>query len=272
MEYLNPGIIIDEKESGNMHPDRMEDLINTLAPFLSADELGRIQQIRRGPYQGVGADLAGMIDHTLLASDATPDDIRLLCHQAETWHTYAVCINSWLVPYAHEVLSESSVKIASVAGFPLGAEASSVKAYEGRWALDHGAHEIDMVINLGALKAKNWRKVLEDIEAVKEVVPAPHVLKVILETVRLTDEEKVQAAFLSVAAGADFVKTSTGFDKGGATVFDVRLLREVVGTEVGVKAAGKIHTTREAQSMVEAGASRIGASRTREILGGLSMA
>ncbi len=250
-----------------MDMSRIESFISSLEPFLSANELQRIQKIHREPYQSLHGNLAELIDHTLLAPDATPDDIRLLCQQAGKWHTYAICINSWLVPYAREALVNTPVKIASVAGFPLGAEASSAKAYESRWAVDHGAQEIDMVINLGALKARGWRQVVEDIAAVREAVPHPTVLKVILEMVRLTDEEKIRAALLSVAAGADFVKTSTGFDQGGATISDVRLLREVVGTKIGVKAAGGIHTAREAQSMVDAGASRIGASRTQEILG-----
>ncbi len=245
---------------------KIKQAVGTLEPVLTSDESRRIQMIRREPYQAVSTSLAGVIDHTLLSADATPADIRQLCREAEKWHTYAVCINSWLVPYAHETLGMSPVQIASVAGFPLGAGASQAKAYETRWAVDHGAQEIDMVINLGALKAREWRKVLDDIEAVREAAPAPVVLKVILEMVRLTEEEKIQSALLSVAAGADFVKTSTGFDRGGATVADVRLLREVVGADTGVKAAGGIHSTSEARTMVEAGASRIGASRTREIL------
>lgn len=241
-----------------------------IAPALSPGELARIDAIDRQHVPddcdvSLG-DLAMMIDHTLLRADATPGEVERLCEEAVAWKVGAVCVNSWLVPTAQAVLAGTPVKIASVVGFPLGACASRIKADETGWAVNHGADEIDMVINLGALKARNWRLVVDDIMAVRESAPPPGVLKVILEMVRLTHEEKILAALLSVAAGADFVKTSTGFDRGGANVEDVRLLRDAVGWNLGVKAAGGIHSRVDAINMVRAGANRIGASRTSDIL------
>ncbi|SMC04001.1 deoxyribose-phosphate aldolase [Sulfobacillus thermosulfidooxidans DSM 9293] len=239
-----------------------------LEPILKEDEKERLAHIHREPLTSLPAqgNLAAFIDHTLLNPAATPRDIIQLCEEAVNWQTYAVCINSWLVPTAQNILQGSPVKIAAVVGFPLGANASSVKAYESGWVTDQGADEIDMVINRGALKAGAWRLVIDDIRAVREQAPPPVILKVILETAVLTSEEKIIGALCSVAAGADFVKTSTGFDRGGATREDVRLLREVVGRDIGVKAAGGIHRREDAMAMIMAGASRIGASHTQEIL------
>ncbi|WP_082343942.1 deoxyribose-phosphate aldolase [Sulfobacillus thermosulfidooxidans] len=249
----------------------IDNAVQQIRPVLYEEEWERIQAIQSlYPHmtdkKSANNDLASFIDHTLLNPDATPEQIRQLCEDALKWQTYAVCINSWLVPTAHEVLAGTAVKLATVVGFPLGACASTAKAYESTWAMEQGADEIDMVINRGALKARAFRYVLDDILLVRQAAPAPIILKVIVESQALSDVEKVMAALLSVAAGADFVKTSTGFDKKGATVADVQLLRSVVGAGTGVKAAGGIHSREEAWAMVAAGANRIGASRTRDIL------
>lgn len=251
--------------------DKISQGLHEIEGVLDRDEKARIDAIDRVAPWSVSAsatskDLAASIDHTLLAPDATLAQITTLCQEARQWHTFAVCINPEYVPAAKEALAGCPVKVATVAGFPLGATASAVKAFEASWAVKAGADEIDMVINRGALKEARWRRVLDDIRAVREAVPSPTVLKVILETATLSYELKIVAALLSVAAGADFVKTSTGFDRGGATVEDVRLLRRVVGSHVGVKAAGGVRSRRDALEMVAAGADRLGSSRTCDIL------
>ncbi len=211
----------------------------------------------------VPADLsvAGLIDHTLLKPDATPDQIAQLCYEARKYGFAAVCVNPVHVKLAAQLLKGSSVKVCTVIGFPLGATAPEVKAYEAEDAIHDGAQEIDMVINIGALKAKDYTLVARDIRGVVEVCHRHGVLvKVILETALLTDEEKIAGCLLAKEAGADYVKTSTGFGPGGATVEDVALMRRVVGTRMGVKAAGGIRTLEQAKGMVKAGATRIGAS------------
>jgi len=205
--------------------------------------------------------MARMIDHTLLKPDATTDKIRQLCLEARQHHFASVCINPSYVKRCTELLHGSDVKVCTVIGFPLGATTTAVKVCEAKNALENGAAELDMVINIGALKSGDNNLVGRDIH---EVVKAGHaggaLVKVIIETALLTDEEKVTACLLAKDAGADFVKTSTGFSSGGATAQDVALMRQTVGPEMGVKAAGGIHTRAEAEEMITAGATRIGAS------------
>lgn len=209
------------------------------------------------------ASLAPMIDHTLLKPDATPDQIAQLCYEARKYGFAAVCINPTHVELAAQLLRGSSVAVCTVVGFPLGATPPEVKAYEAQVALDHGATEIDMVINIGALKARDYEMVARDVRAVVRVCKAhtpPALVKVIIEAVLLTEEEKIAASLLAKESGADYVKTSTGFAAGGATVADVQLMRRTVGPRMGVKAAGGVRTRAEADAMVQAGATRIGAS------------
>lgn len=216
-------------------------------------------------------NLAGLIDHTLLKPDATPDQIAQLCFEARKYGFASVCINPAWVPLCAQLLQGSPVKVCTVIGFPLGASAPEVKAFEAQNAIEQGATEIDMVINIGALKARDLELVAKDIRGVVNVVHARSLLiKVIIETVLLTDEEKTIACLLAKEAGADFVKTSTGFAGGGATVHDVALMRRVVGPEMGVKASGGVRTYEDAASMIKAGATRIGASAGVKIIQGPS--
>ena len=215
------------------------------------------------------ASLASMIDHTMLKPDATPDQIAQLCFEARKYNFASVCVNPTWVELCAQLLRGSPVKVCTVIGFPLGASAAEVKAFETENALDNGATEIDMVINIGALKARDLELVARDIRG---VVMASHargvIVKVIIEAVLLTDEEKTLACLLAKEAGADFVKTSTGFAGGGATVHDVALMRRVVGPEMGIKAAGGVRTYEDAENMIKAGATRIGASAGVKILQG----
>jgi deoxyribose-phosphate aldolase len=206
-------------------------------------------------------DIAKFIDHTLLKPEATPADIESLCEEAKQYHFAAVCVNPTFVKQCARTLSGTDVAVASVVGFPLGAHTTSTKVFEARQAIADGANEIDMVINVGALKAGQDSLVREDIKAVCDAVHQSNALvKVIIEAALLTDDEKVRACQLAKEAGADFVKTSTGFGPGGATVHDVELMRRAVNGELGVKAAGGIRTLEQAQAMIRAGATRIGAS------------
>ncbi|MBN2148999.1 MAG: deoxyribose-phosphate aldolase [Anaerolineales bacterium] len=215
------------------------------------------------------ARLASTIDHTLLKPDATPDQIAQLCFEARRYNFASVCVNPAWVKLCAQLLEGSSVKVCTVIGFPLGATASEVKTFETSNAIDQGATEIDMVINIGALKARELELVAQDIRSVVAVAHARKVLvKVILETALLTDEEKTIACLLSKEAGADFVKTSTGFAGGGATTHDVTLMRRAVGPEMGVKASGGIRTYEDAENMIKAGATRIGASAGVKIIQG----
>jgi deoxyribose-phosphate aldolase len=216
-------------------------------------------------------NLAKTIDHTLLKPDATPDQIAQLCFEARKHGFASVCINPTWVKLCAELLQGSDVKVCTVIGFPLGATPPEVKVYEAQNALDHGATEIDMVLNIGALKARDLELVAKDIRGV--VITAHNrsaLTKVIIETSLLTDEEKVIACLLAKEAGADFVKTSTGFSGGGATVADVTLMRRTVGPEMGVKASGGVRTFEDADSMIKAGATRIGASAGVKIVQGPS--
>ena len=203
--------------------------------------------------------LTSIIDHTLLAADATSAQIARLCQEAREYSFASVCVNSCRVAQARTRLEGCPVKVCTVVGFPLGAMSTRAKADETRSAVEDGADEIDMVINVGYVKDGDWDGVLDDIMAVREACKGK-VLKVILETCLLTDDEIVRACRTAVRAGADFVKTSTGFSKGGATVHAVSLMRSTVGADVGVKASGGIRDAESARAMVEAGASRLGCS------------
>lgn len=206
--------------------------------------------------------LNSYIDHTNLKPEAQISEIKTLVDEAVANDFYSVCVNS---TYVKDIKAyNKDVRIAAVVGFPLGAMATRAKAYEAKCAVEDGASEIDMVIPIGRLKDKNYDYVLEDIRACKEAI-GDKVLKVIIETCLLTDEEKIKACELAEQAGADFVKTSTGFSTGGALVSDVSLMKETVGDRLEVKASGGIHTRKEAMEMIEAGASRIGASKSIEI-------
>lgn len=217
--------------------------------------------------------VAARIDHTLLRPEAMPGDIDRLCEEALRYGCAAVCVNPIHVARAAARLAGTPVKVATVVGFPLGASLTAIKVAEAAMALSQGAQEIDMVLPVGLLKAGAVEAVRADLQAVAAVCRAAGALcKVILETALLTAEEKVLAARLAVEAGADFVKTSTGFGPGGATVEDVALLRRVVGTSVGVKAAGGIRTAEQAIAMLEAGADRLGTSATVAILEALPSA
>ncbi|MCR4820033.1 MAG: deoxyribose-phosphate aldolase [Elusimicrobiales bacterium] len=200
-----------------------------------------------------------MIDHTLLKAVATKEQIVKLCEEARQYHFASVCVNPANVSLAAEQLKGSGVKVCTVIGFPLGANTSVVKAFEATDAIANGADEVDMVINVGAMKAGDTELVYNDIKAVRDA-SAGKLLKVIIETCYLTDEEKVKACELSKKAGADFVKTSTGFGTGGATAEDVALMRKTVGPDMGVKASGGIRDAAAAAAMVKAGANRLGCS------------
>lgn len=206
-------------------------------------------------------------DHTILKADATEADIKKLCEEAKEYGFYSVCVNGCYVPLAAELLKDSDVKIAVVVGFPLGAAASESKAFEADWACEQGAAEIDMVLNVGALKDGRYEAVLDDIiSVVGQADEHDAIVKVILETCLLTDEEIVKACKLSMEAGADFVKTSTGFSTAGATEHHVALMRQTVGDEMKVKASGGIRDLETTLKMIEAGADRIGASASVTIV------
>jgi len=206
-----------------------------------------------------------LIDHTALKPDVTPEAIITLCEEAKKYGFASVCVNPAFVPLAVKQLKDSDVKVCTVIGFPLGATLTNVKVYETREAIFAGATEIDMVINVSQLKAHNDKYVLDEIRDIKDACNKI-LLKVIIETCLLTDEEKVRACKLAVEAGADFVKTSTGFSSGGATVHDVALMRKTVGPDIGVKASGGIRSHEDLVAMVEAGASRIGTSAGPKII------
>ena len=215
----------------------------------------------------IAQDLARMIDHTLLKPDATQAEIAQLCYEAKKYGFAAVCVNSTNVKLCAELLKGSPVKVCTVVGFPLGATPPEVKAYEAQQAINDGATEVDMVINIGALKSQDYALVEQDIGTVARTCHNNGaILKVIIEAALLSDEEKIKACALAKAAGADYVKTSTGFGPGGATTADVALMRRVVGPGMGVKAAGGIRSFETARQMVQAGATRIGASAGVKIL------
>ena len=239
-----------------------------------AERMGKVLRAfktRKPPGDEPGADktkrkkerqmeLNKYIDHTILKANATRADVEKLCAEAREYQFASVCINTCYVPLAAERLAGSDVKVCCVVGFPLGAMSTPAKAYETRWAVEHGAQEVDMVINVGAMVDGDEDYVRRDIQAVVDAAHPRAAVKVILENCLLTDEQKIRACKLCVQAGAEFVKTSTGFSTGGATAEDVALMKEAVAGKAKVKAAGGIRTRQDALSMIEAGADRIGAS------------
>ena len=213
-------------------------------------------------------ELAKYIDHTLLKADATEEQIEKLCQEAAEYNFKSVCINPAFVVKSKELLKDSDSLVCTVIGFPLGANATEVKVFEAQQAVKDGADEIDMVINISRAKDGDWAYVLEEIKAVVGAVGESITTKVIIETSLLTDDEKRKASEVVKESGADFVKTSTGFSTGGATLADVKLMREAVGPELGVKASGGVSNYDEAIAMIEAGATRIGASKGIAIVSG----
>jgi len=234
------------------------------------------EQVSAGGGGGVQvlipSDIAKYIDHTLLKPDATLEQIERLCKEAVEYHFYSVCVNSNWVPECAKRLRGTDVKVCAVVGFPLGAMDSRSKSFEARHAIEQGAQEIDMVINVGALKSGDLKTVEEDIRWVRRACRPGITLKVILETALLTDDEKVTACYIAKKAEADFVKTSTGFSSGGATVKDIALMRRTVGPKMGIKAAGGVRSFEDAKAMIEAGATRIGASSGIAIVTGKTSA
>ncbi|MCF7805676.1 MAG: deoxyribose-phosphate aldolase [Candidatus Marinimicrobia bacterium] len=229
-------------------------------------ELSSLEKLAQStPTNFQPAALAGIIDHTILKPEATPEQVRQICEEAKEYKFASVCVNPSFVDLCVKALGGSKIPVASVVGFPLGANTGHLKAGEAREAATDGASELDMVINIGHLKAGDYAYVQDDIAAVVEAAPNC-IVKVILETCLLTDEEKAIASLLAKEVGADYVKTSTGFSSGGATVHDVALMRYTVGTDMGVKASGGIRTAEDAIQMVRAGASRIGASSGVQII------
>ncbi|MBW7889062.1 MAG: deoxyribose-phosphate aldolase [Bacteroidetes bacterium] len=218
---------------------------------------------------GVTPDIAKMIDHTLLKPEATVEQINTLCSEAKKFNFASVCVNPSYVTLCAHLLKDTNVRVCTVIGFPLGATTTETKAFETEHVIRNGATEVDMVINVGRLKSKEYAVVENDIFAVVSQAKRHNVLtKVIIETGLLTDEEKVIACMLAKRAGADFVKTSTGFSKGGATAADIALMRYVVGSSMGVKASGGVRTREDALAMVASGADRIGASASVSIASG----
>lgn len=211
------------------------------------------------------------IDHTLLKADATLSQVEILCREAREYKFASVCVNSYFVKKAASLLSGSGVKVCTVVGFPLGASTMETKRFEAMKAIADGASEIDMVMNISAAKSQDWRYVLDDMASLAQVCHAQgKILKVILETALLTEDEKKKACELAVKAGVDFVKTSTGFSTAGASEADVRLMRSIVGKDIGVKASGGIRDAETAKKMIAAGASRLGTSASVEIVKGSS--
>ena len=208
-----------------------------------------------------------LIDHTLLKCDASSEQIKKICAEARQYGFMSVCVNPTRVELVHKELEGSGVKTCCVIGFPLGATLSSVKAFEAQEAIKLGAEEVDMVINIGAVKDGNWELVESDICAVVEAASGKALVKVIIETCLLTDEEKIKACECAMRAKADFVKTSTGFSTAGATEHDVKLMRSVVGDSMGVKASGGVRTPEDAEKFIAAGASRLGTSNGVKLLG-----
>ncbi len=251
---------------------------NTCGP--ECQECNPLSYMSEEQFKGMGVDriglcnadektssIAGMIDHTLLKANSTQEEIGKLCEDARKYCFASVCINPAYVTLASRLLRGSGVKVCTVIGFPLGSSTPTIKAIEARDAIANGADEIDMVLNIGALKSGNDRLVLDDIKAVRTAT-CGKILKVILETSYLSKEEKIRACILSKEANADFVKTSTGFGSGGATVEDIALMRATVGAEMGVKASGGIKDAGIAQAMIKAGATRLGTSASIAIISG----
>lgn len=271
-------VAMAEEEQRASHPDAYHckfDCADQLCVRVCYDKMGRVINAgaeRLSSTLGVipqDLDIAKMIDHTLLKPDATQQEIAQLCFEAKKYGFASVCVNPTWVSLCAQLLQGSPVKVCTVIGFPLGATSSETKAFETETAIQQGATEIDMVINIGALKARDLETVARDIRGVVNAAHAHGVLvKVIIETALLTDEEKTLACLISKEAGADYVKTSTGFSGGGATIEDVALMRRTVGPEMGVKASGGVRTYEDAENMIKAGATRIGASAGVKIIQG----
>jgi len=208
------------------------------------------------------------IDHTLLKQQASEEDIIKICGEAKEYGFASVCVNAYYAPLVSKQLEGTNVKTCIVVGFPLGATTKEVKVFEAKQAIENGAQEIDMVVNVGAIKSKKYDIIKDEIKAVVDVCRGKAIVKVIIETCLLTDAEKVLVCKIAKEANANFVKTSTGFSTGGATVHDVKLMRETVGPDMGVKASGAVRTTEDARAVIEAGASRIGASSSIAIVKG----
>jgi len=215
-------------------------------------------------------EIAKFIDHTLLRSSATPADIKKICDEALKYSFASVCVNSYYVKLCKEYLKESNIKVATVIGFPLGANTLKTKVFEAKEAFENGADEIDMVINIGAMLSGNTDYVYEEIKSIVDVAKeySNKIVKVIIETSELDNEKKIEACKIAAAAGADYVKTSTGFSKSGAKYEDILLMRKAVGSKVKIKASGGIRTFEDALLMIQAGASRIGTSNGVAIVGG----
>ncbi len=225
----------------------------------------KLQAAKAGKFPSSKAEMAGFIDHTILKPEAKSSDIEKLCAEARQYGFYSVCINPFWVPLAVTALKGSTVKVCTVCGFPLGANATETKSHEARLAVEQGASEVDMVVNIGALKSQDLKTVRQDISAVVKAASGT-LVKLILETCLLTDEEKMLACLIAKSAGAHYVKTSTGFSTGGATAADIGLMRLTVGPQMGVKASGGVRSLEEASKMIRAGASRIGTSSGVKII------
>jgi len=258
----------DTAQDGSPVPLSSHNFVEVVQPVVHAGADRIASTLGVAPADGT---LPHLIDHTLLKPDATHDQIAQLCYEARKHGFASVCVNPTNVKLCAQLLKGSGVPVCTVVGFPLGATPTEVKVFETQQAIGDGAAEVDMVVNVGALKSRDYELVERDIASIARVCHAGNaILKVIIEAALLTDEEKVIACQLSKVARADFVKTSTGFGPGGATVEDVALMRRVVGQEMGVKAAGGIRTFEDAQRMIQAGASRIGASASVKIVQGSS--
>ncbi len=240
--------------------------------FSSGENIELLRKLHRlkGEFNFMTQEIAKMIDHTALKPDTTKEQIVTLCEEAAQYGFASVCVNPTWVELATSLLKGTDVKVCTVIGFPLGATTPEVKAFETKNAIENGATEVDMVINIGALKDKNDELVERDIQAVTAAARGKALSKVIIETCLLTDEEKTRACKLAVKAGADYVKTSTGFSTGGSTPEDVALMREAVGPDIGVKASGGVRNAEQAKAVIDAGATRIGASSGMAIVQGLT--
>lgn len=227
-----------------------------------------LEKIKKGKENGNNIDIASFIDHTLLKPEATEAAITKVCNEAIEYNFKSVCVNTYYAALVSKLLKDSKVDTCCVVGFPLGASTTRAKVDETIDALKNGANEIDMVINIGAIKSGDWDTVKTDIEGVTNAAKGKALVKVILETCLLTEEEKVKACETAKMAKADFVKTSTGFNSGGATIEDIKLMRKVVGPDMGVKASGGVRDTETAKAMIAAGASRIGTSSGINIVKG----
>jgi len=261
--------------SGGADPETHERLkMFTISGVRNSDETrvlaeaGAERVVATPGYCPASDGLARLIDHTLLKPDATREDIEKLCREAAQFCFASVCVNPNWVPLCRDLLRGSGVKVCTVIGFPFGAHLPDIKAYEARRAVEQGAEEVDMVINIGALKSKDYALVEQDIHGVVQAVGKATVVKVILETAMLTREEKIMGSTLAKAAGADFVKTSTGYGGSGETIEHIQLKRDTVGPEMGVKASGGVRTKEDVEKLVAAGATRIGASAGVKIVRG----